>query len=66
LRKKTNAAAISGYQKNIDFISSTVFDVLYFFKMSNYLIINALNDKMFNLYSIPTVKFKIYNLPKVV
>jgi hypothetical protein len=66
--EKTNAAAISGYQKNIDFISSTVFDVLYFEMCQNYLSINALNDKMFDLYGelCQQLKFKIYNLPKVV
>mgnify|MGYP003606422689 CR=1 FL=1 len=64
--EKTNAIAISGYQKDIEFISSTVFDVLYFEICQQYLSINALNEKMFNLYGelCEQLKFKIYKLPK--
>jgi hypothetical protein len=65
--EKTNALAISGYQKDIDFISSTVFDVLYFEICQQYKSISALNDKMFNFYGelCEQLKFKIYKLPRV-
>ena len=61
--EKTNALAVSGYEKDIDFISSTVFDVLYFELSQQYISINALEDKMINLYGelCNQLKFKIYH-----
>lgn len=59
---KTGAIAISGYAKNIDFISSTVFDVLYFEMCQNYVEIDAIEINMLKNYKelCEALDFKIY------
>lgn len=61
--ENTYALPISGYQRNIEFISSTFFNFLYFEMCRKYKNINALNDKMFDLYEelCDALKFKIYS-----
>lgn len=59
---KTGALALSGYAKNIDFISSTVFDILYFEMCQNYLEIEAIERNMLKNYKelCEVLEFKIY------
>ncbi len=59
---KTGAVAISGYAKNIDFISSTVFDVLYFEMCQNYVEMVALERNMLKHYKelCQALDFKLY------
>lgn len=60
--ERTGALAISGYAKNIDFISSTVFDVLYFEMCQNYVEIEAIKRNMLKNYKelCEALDFKIY------
>jgi ERCC4-type nuclease len=60
--ENTGALAISGYAKNIDFISSTVFDVLYFEMCQNYVEIDAIERNMLKNYKelCEALDFKIY------
>lgn len=61
--EKTNALAISGYQKDIDFISSTVVDVLFFELCQNFKLTKAIEDNMEKLYGelCNQLQFKIYH-----
>ena len=61
--KKTNALAISGYQKNIDFISSTVVDILFFEMCQNFKSIKSIENKMLDMYGqlCEKLEFKIYH-----
>jgi hypothetical protein len=60
--QKTGALAISGYAKNIDFISSTVFDVLYFEMCQNYVELEAIEINMLKNYEelCQALDFKMY------
>jgi hypothetical protein len=60
---KTNALAVSGYKEDIDFISSTVFDILYFEMCQSYKNIFAINRNMFKNYKnlCDKLGFKIYS-----
>lgn len=60
--KKTGALALSGYARNIDFISSTVFDILYFEMCQNYVEIDAIERNMLKNYGglCEELDFKIY------
>lgn len=60
--KKTNALAISGYQKNIDFISSTVVDILFFELCQNFKSIMTIEKNMKANYEqlCEQLEFKIY------
>jgi hypothetical protein len=59
---KTKALAISGYQSNIKFISSTVVDVLYFEICQHFKDIKAIESNMENYCGdlVNALKFKIY------
>lgn len=59
---KTNALAVSGYQKNIDFISSTVVDILFFELCQNFKSIKAIDNNMNANYKqlCEQLEFKIY------
>jgi hypothetical protein len=61
--EKTNALAISGYQKDVDFISSTVVDVLFFELCQNFKLTNAIEDNMNKIYGelCKQLQFKIYH-----
>ncbi|MEL1247680.1 DUF6642 family protein [Flavobacterium helocola] len=60
--RKTNALAISGYQKSIDFISSTVVDILFFELCQNFKSIKAIENNMYANYKqlCEQLEFKIY------
>lgn len=60
--KKTGAIGVSGYQKEIDFISSTVVDILYFEMCQNYKTMLAIERNMFKNYKelCEVLKFKMY------
>lgn len=60
--EKTQALAISGYEKNINFISSTVIDILFFELCQSFKLIKAIDENMTNLYSelCNKLEFKIY------
>lgn len=44
--KKTNALAVSGYKKDIDFVQSTAFDLLYFQQCQKYYNIKKIKSSM--------------------
>ena len=44
--KKTNALAVSGYKKDIDFLKSTLFDILYFQKCQKHYSIKSIEKEM--------------------
>ena len=60
---KTNALAISGYQRNVEFISSTVVDVLYFEMCQRYKTIAGIERNMKKHYRqlCEDLEFKIFN-----
>lgn len=60
--EKTEALSISGYQKDIDFISSTVVDTLFFELCQNFKSIKAIDNNMYANYKqlCEQLEFKIY------
>ena len=60
--QKTGALAISGYAKNINVISSTVLDVLYFEMCQNYVELEAIEINMLKNYEelCQALDFKMY------
>lgn len=60
--EKTGALSISGYQRNIEFISSTVIDILFFELCQNYKQIKAIDNNMTKNYEglCEQLEFKIY------
>lgn len=62
LIKETNALAISGYQSNVKFISSTVFDVLFFEVCQKYIDLKSLEEFLEKEFSqiIRSLKFKLH------
>jgi hypothetical protein len=60
--ERTGAIAISGYEKTVPFISSTIADVVYFEICQNYIDIKAINDNMKRHYGdlVAELKFKMY------
>lgn len=58
---KTNAAAISGYEKTVPFISSTIADVVYFEICQKYKTMKSINDNMSKHYEnlVRDLKFKM-------
>lgn len=64
--ENTGAIAISGYGKNVDFISSTVVDVLYFEMCQKYVDLGAIEENMKNHYGdlCEKLNFKINYIAK--
>ncbi|MFL0354749.1 DUF6642 family protein [Xanthomarina sp. GH4-25] len=60
--EKTNALAVTGYSKNVDFIPSTVLDILFFEECQKWKNIKKIKQKMESKYSqlIDDLGFKIY------